>query len=64
MNKGAALLTGSTPASPSSPLMAKKGSIEPMGKAMQALVTTGRARAIGDSNLNIEQMEDVLRIGG
>ena len=42
----------------------KSGSFGPTWKAMQSLVSSGKARAIGVSNFNIQQLEEVISFGG
>lgn len=42
----------------------KVGSFEPTWRALQALVKAGKTRAIGVSNFNIEQLEEVVPFGG
>lgn len=42
----------------------QQGSFSSTRKAMQALVTAGKARAIGVSNFNIEQIQEVLAVCG
>lgn len=42
----------------------KDGSFTDTWKAMQKLVALGKTRAIGVSNFNIEQLQEVLSVGG
>lgn len=42
----------------------KRGSFGPTWQAMQRLVETGKVRAVGVSNFNIQQLEEVLNVGG
>ena len=42
----------------------KKGSYKPTWRELQRLVGTGRVRAVGVSNFNIEQLQEVLSVGG
>ena len=42
----------------------QKGSFSATWKAMQALVTVGKVRAVGVSNFNIEQIQEVLAVDG
>ena len=42
----------------------EKGSFQATWRAMQGLVDSGKARAIGTSNFNIEQLQEVLAVGG
>ena len=42
----------------------KKGSYKPTWRELQRLVGTGKVRAVGVSNFNIEQLQEVLSVGG
>lgn len=42
----------------------QKGTFLPTWKAMQALVATGKVRAVGVSNFNIAQLQEILPAGG
>ena len=42
----------------------QEGSFVPTWKAMQALVATGKVRAVGVSNFNIAQLQEILSVGG
>ena len=42
----------------------KVGSYKPTWCAMQKLVATGKVRAVGVSNLNIQQLQEIISVGG
>ena len=42
----------------------QEGSIKPAWQTMQNLVTKGKAWAVGVSNFNIEQLNEVIAVGG
>ena len=42
----------------------QRGSFIPTWRAMQGLVATGKVRAVGVSNFNITQLEEILSVGG
>ena len=41
-----------------------KGSLRPAWHALQQLVSTGKVRAVGVSNFDVEQLREVLSVGG
>lgn len=45
-------------------LNGQQGTFRPTWRAMQALVGTGKVRAVGVSNFNIAQLKEVLSVGG
>lgn len=42
----------------------QRGTFVPTWQAMQRLVTTGKVRAVGVSNFNIAQLQEILSVGG
>lgn len=42
----------------------QQGSFKPTWQALQKLVETGKVRAVGVSNFNVEQLKEVISVGG